>query len=121
MTNVYQFKTFTALLALLVSGMATAALEPIVNVVELDAAQFNVPAHEADVIELQPCSTCPPEVVQVSGATRYRLDGFESQVVKLPELQRAMRQAGNDVGMLVYVTYDASTLQVNEIVIEASE
>lgn len=121
MIKVSKFQTIAAVITLTISGMAAAALVPVVNVVELEAAQFSVPAHEADVIELQPCSTCPAEVVQVSGDTRYRLDGFESKVVKLPDLQRAMRQAGNSAGMLIYVAYDAGTLQVNEIVIEASE
>ncbi|MEE4184658.1 MAG: hypothetical protein V2J12_02690 [Gammaproteobacteria bacterium] len=121
MINASKLGFFVAVFALTVSGIAAAALVPQVNVVELEAAQFKAPAHEADVIELQPCSTCPVETVQVSGDTRYRLNGFESRVVKLPELQRAMRQAGSAADMLIYVAYDAGTLQVNEIVIEASE
>lgn len=121
MNNAGKFRTVMALLGLACSGITWAALTPVVNVVELEATQFKTPAHEADVLELQPCSSCAVEVVQVSGATVYRLGGFNSKAVKLAELQRALRQPGSDSDRLIYVAYDVGTLKVNEIVIEASE
>jgi len=121
MKMAYPLKSFIASIALLLSSATLGALIPTVNVVELESAQFRAPAHEADIIELQPCNSCAVEALQVTGATVYRLNGFNSKPVKLTEMQRALRQAGGTADLLIYVAYDARTLQVNEIIIGAAE
>lgn len=116
------FKRTAALLMLVfASGVATAALIPTVNVIELGAEEFKAPAHEADSLAVSPCHGCEPVQVQVTANTVYRVGGFSARPISLTALQQGYRKAVNKDDLLIYVAYDVETSLVNEIVIEITE
>ena len=112
-------KTVTFTAALLISGLTSAALVPVTNVVELDSAAIGVPAHEADRITVIPCGGCDAETVRLTTATVYRIGGSEASPVSFREFREAARLAGKDT--LFYVVYTAATNQVTEVVIAGAE
>jgi hypothetical protein len=112
------FKHSAVLLTLaLMTGAASAALIPMVNVLELEASAFRMPAHEADVIDVMPCDGCALQKVQVSTSTVYRVGGFDSRPMPLADVQSGFRKSKNKDDLIIYVVYDVATSRVNEIVI----
>ena len=73
-----KLKTLITVFALVLSGVAGAALELQVEVVELSAAEFRTPANEAARVRLD-CSTCARSEVRVSKATIYRVGGAKGR------------------------------------------
>ncbi len=113
--------TIFALLALTVSGIAAAALDPLIYVVELAYDNAPVPAHEADRLIVKPCNSCEPVTVRFSTATAYRPAGFNSTAVALADFSQAVRQVENKDALLFYVRYDANTSLVTDLVMSGAE
>ena len=113
-------KALITIMALALSGAATAALDLQVEVVEMSGAEFSVPANEASRIKLDGCATCALNSVRVTTSTIYRVAG-ENQVLSLAEFRKAAKGARGDELALFYVAYDAATGRVTEIALQDSE
>lgn len=120
-TTMNTMKTLMTVFALVLSGAATAALDLQVEVVELSAAEFRVPGNEAARIRLDGCSSCARDAVQVSKATIYRVGGSDGDPVTLQQFRAAAKGAAGNELALVYLSYDAATGRVTEIVLQDAE
>ncbi len=114
-------KTIVVMVALVVTGFASAALVPVTYVVELGYESAPVPAHEADRLTVQRCPGCAPETVRFSSSTAYRLNGFDSPVESLQSFSQFVRQIKNKDELLFYVRYEADTKLVTELVLSGAE
>jgi len=106
---------------LAVTGLASAALDPLTYVVELGYESSPVPAHEADRMTVKRCHNCAEDNVRFSTQTAYRLNGFNSQAVTLLEFSQAVRQIDDKDGLLFYVRFEADTKLVTDLVLNRAE
>jgi len=112
-----RIKIVFALVGLLAATVATAALEPITEVLELAASDVRVPANEASRIKVVPCEGCEARTVRVNGNTIYRV-GVKGQPVTLREFRAAAADAQSDELGLIYVTYSVDNGVVTELVVQ---
>ena len=116
-----KLKTLLTVCARVMSGAAVAALDLQVEVVELSGAEFKAPANEAARVRLDSCTTCARQEVRVSKATIYRVGGVDADPVTLQEFRNAAKKVAGNERALVYLSYDAATGRVTEIVLQDTE
>jgi len=109
---------------LLSGGMASATLDQVSRVLELDLTKVNVPAHEADTLLVRGCVTCEPLMLKVSSATIYRIGGFGAEPMELNSFRqsvRKLRRQEGASGLMLAVQYLPNNSRVTEITLVADQ
>lgn len=116
-----KIKRISLALALMVSGVVSAALVPVTEVVEVAAAELRAPANEAARMNVKPCTTCEVRTVRVDRDTVYRIGDFKAAAVSRQAFRDAVASAGENELGVVYVKFDVNSGVVLELVVQGSE
>jgi hypothetical protein len=95
-----------------------AALEPVEQAYELLLRSVSLPLHESGQLVVRECAGCRPEILRVTGATRYFVRPTATPV-SLRDLRAVAARAGATPGALLYVYYDPGTRNVRRLVLDA--
>jgi len=105
--NLMKIKTLLTTTLLCLGLAMTAQAQIISQAYELALSDFSAPATENGGVSFKQCKTCDRQVVRVTSATRYTING---KAVRLEDFQKAVLQSRNgperDVTVLHHLESD---------------
>lgn len=114
-----KFKWIFVITALAVSGLASGALERIEEGMELTLDQVRLPAHTADQLTVDACSSCESFVLKVDSATRYlqRAEGGDQALTHqaFRAAARAAKRSLDETPVIVF--YKPATRTVTRVIL----